>query len=433
MALAISAFWPGMVSHDAAVMWEQARGGEMDTIHSPALTLVWCALEGLHDSPADIFLLHLAMFWGALALLATTLPRATGFRISWLVVVGLAPPAWVVMAQVGTDAGLVGALSLASACLVRASISQHRGWFVAALCMCLYGAAMRHNALPALVPLLWMCWPQDWRHRVVARVSFTLGTLTLIGLAVVAINASAPRQRSVWPATAMWDLAAISIDQDEVLLPDGSVGPGMTVEDLQQAFEPWANTTLFARTTAGVRSPFLKPDQGQLKKDIARAWWHAVRTHPGAYARHRWRLMRALFGTHPAHWPVQLIYFPYQNHVADNPALPPRTSSWQRLWFRWLDQWRPTALLAAWPWLLLGIPAVLLGWRRRRCIHGRTSLGLVASGWLLTLPLIIAAPAAELRYLAWPITASIMALGLAVASRDSTRVSRQHPAQESPS
>ncbi|MGB8636264.1 MAG: hypothetical protein WCD66_04630 [Rhodanobacteraceae bacterium] len=431
MALATSVFWPGMVSHDAAVMWEQARGGEMDTIHSPALTLVWRALEGLHDSPADIFLLHLAMFWGALALLATTLPRATGFRISWLVVVGLVPPTWVLMAQVGTDAGLVAALSLACACLVRANVSGQRGWLLAALLMCLYGAAMRHNALPALLPLLWVCWSGKRTSGVMARASLTLASLALIGLATVAINTSAPRQRAVWPATAMWDLAAISIARDKVLLPEASVGPGMSVDDLAQAFEPWANTTLFARTRSGVRSPFLKPDQGQLKSDIARAWWHAVVSHPGAYARHRWRLTRALFGTHPSDWPVELIYFPRQNHVGDNPALAARTNPWQRLWFRWLDQWRRTALLAAWPWLLAGIPALLLGWRRRASIHGRMSLVLVASGWLLALPLLIAAPAAELRYLAWPISASIMALGLALASRDSARLTRHDPARES--
>lgn len=401
----------------------------MDTIHSPLLIYIWRVLERLHDSPATIYMLHLGMFWAALALLANTLPRSRCLRIVWLLLMGTALPVWVLMAQVGTDAALIASLSLAAACMARAEVSSHRGWVAAALLMLLYAAAMRHNALPALVPLLWLCWPLAWRHPVAARVGVTFVALVAISGALILINSGVANQRAVWPATAMWDLAAISIAEHRVLLPPASVGASMTVEDLDQAFEPWTNTSLFGRTRAGVRRPFLTPEQTGLKQDIASAWWQAVTTYPVAYACHRWRLTRALFGTHHASWPVQLIYFPRQAHVGDNPALPSRRDRWHELWFKWLDQWRRTALLAAWPWLLLGIPAAGLGWQRRRFLHGRLSLALLASGWFLALPLVVVAPAAELRYLGWPITASILALGLAVASRGGRRATQQQPAQ----
>jgi hypothetical protein len=410
----LAAFWPGMLSRDAAFMWWQARGGTLDTVHSPLLIFVWRGLLWLGDSPWPIFVLHTGMFWAALGLIATRLPWRAWQAAVFVVLAGLSPPLWVLFSQVGTDAALAAALAFAAACLLCARDGA-RGWYApAALSLC-YAGAMRLNAWPALLPIMWLLAAALPGSRVPWRRGGWMALLlAAMLLAVGTINALAPRQVAVWPATAMWDLAAISIAEDRVLLPPGSIGPGMTVDDLAQAFRPWTNTTLFAQTRAGVRQPFLGPQQAELKRTIALAWWRAVRDHPMAYARHRLRTMRALLGTRPQAWPRELAYVPGETQLADNPPLPVRHDAWHRFWMQRFEHWRSTAWLAAWPWLLLYVPALLFAWRERRTAQGGLALALVTSGVLYALPLCVAAPGAELRYLGWSFAAAWLAFGVAV-------------------
>jgi len=76
---------------------------------------------------------------------------------------------------------------------------------------------------------------------------------------------------------------------------------------------------------------------------------------------------------------------------------------------------RATPALAAWPYLLAGLLAAPLAWRRRYELSGRVALVAIASAWLLALPLFALAPSAELRYLGWSCVASVFALASVTA------------------
>lgn len=419
-AMQLSAFWPGMMEPDAAYLWWQARGGELDTVHSPLLVLLWRALLPIADSPAPLFALFSVMFWAALGMIAATLPWRAWQAALFVALAGFAPPVWVLLSQVGTDVPLAAMLALATACLLRVREGS-RGWSVAALILLGVAAGLRLNAGPALLPLAWLLAAGLPGARTpIRRVTWTTSMLAAMLLAVTAVNRVAPRQVVVWPATAMWDLAAISIATDQVLLPADSVGPGMTVEDLAQAFRPWTNTTLFAQTRAGVRQPFLRPAQGELKRAIASAWWRAVREHPVAYVQHRWRVVSALWRTRPADWPRELAYVPGWKSRTGNPPIAPRHDAWHRYWMGRFEAWRSSIWLAAWPWLLTYPLALALAWPRRRVREGALALAALASGALYALPLAVVAPGAELRYLGWTFVAGWLALGIAVAARQAT-------------
>ncbi len=419
-AFAVSVFWPGMLSNDAAFMWWQARGGRLDTIHSPAFVYLWRILVHVADSPGPVFVFNLVLFWTGLALICRELGGSLGWRAPCVLAVGIAPPVWVVMAQAGTDASLLATLVLATGSILCFQRSRLRVWQLVALAALTWAAAMRHNALPALLPLVWLCWPlrtMTGMRRFAARAGASALSLLLIAAIVILVGRTAPEQRAVWPATAMWDLAALSVAEQRVLLPADTVGPGMTPEDLASAYVPWTNTLLFSNTRAGVLQPFLKPAQSRLKREILVAWWQAVLRYPKAYAQHRWRLTKALFGTHSKHWPRELIYFPHPAQFDHNPPVSAQRNAWQGFWYRRLDAWRTSPILAAWPWLLLAVPALVLAIRQRRAVHARMAMLLVASGALVALPLLVVSPAAELRYLAWPIAASLLALLLAISGR----------------
>jgi hypothetical protein len=220
----------------------------------------------------------------------------------------------------------------------------------------------------------------------------------------------------VFPATALWDLAAISLAEHQLLLPPASHGPDLDLDDLAQAFAPYANAPLFARTHAGVVQPWLEPDSA-LDRDIAAAWRDAVAQHPGAYLAHRWRVTRALFGTKAADWPHELVYLDGVVAYRDNPPLAANGSALHRALVAVCEWGFDTLVFAAWPYLALALIAGIVAWRRRTAPTAQVALAILSSGLLYAAPLPLIAPSAELRYLAWTAAAALLGAVLAGAAR----------------
>ena len=414
--LLLSAFWPGMLSFDAAVMWFQARGAPIDTIHSPFFTLVWRGLSKLGDSPAPVFVLYSGLFWAVLAMLAASLEWRAGRAALFVLLAGLCPPVFVLASRISTDIALVACLGAAVVCILRAMTSKRFAWWLVAALLFSTGAGlMRHNAWPALLPLAWFIAtrrPAGSSRRLMRIIAALCLGLPL--LATIALRPLVEQHRSVWPATTIWDLAAISISTGELLLPASITGPGMTVDDLEQAFEPWGNLTIFTRTRAGMRAPFLTPAQASTKQEVLWAWWRAVRQHPDAWLRHRLSLMRMLVGSKGSDLPHQLTVTLRSQTYKDNPVITPRHDSWHRFWIDRLSSAASAPWLAAWPWLLVYLPALGLAWRRRRRPSASLGLVVLSSGIAYALPLFVVAPSAELRFLGWTVVAGWMGLGLAL-------------------
>lgn len=203
----------------------------------------------------------------------------------------------------------------------------------------------------------------------------------------------------LWPSLAQFDLAAVSIATKRMRLPDFMIGPGLDVADLAQAFRPWANTPMLQNTRHGLRDPFTPGFSAAELTALRAAWVRAITEEPRAWLTHRWRLTRALFGTHAADWPVELIHVDAQVQYADNPPIARNGGTLHAALMRAAAALRTTPALAAWPYLLAGLLALPVAWRSRRTPPGRIALLLLASAWLYALPLALLAPSAELRYL----------------------------------
>jgi hypothetical protein len=170
-------------------------------------------------------------------------------------------------------------------------------------------------------------------------------------------------------------------------------------------------------TRHGMRDPFGDFTPGQLA-ELRGAWFDAVREAPCAWLAHRARVAAALFGTHAADWPRELVLVDDEVQYADNPPVARNATALHRMLMRAAARAVPTPLLAAWPCLALGAVAAPLAWRRRRAPRARAALVLLASAALYALPLFVLAPAAELRYLDWPCVASLLAFACALAARE---------------
>lgn len=424
------AFWPGQMSFDSAYAWWQARGGETSTLVPPAFVLAWRACLSLLDGPGALFALQLALFWSGLALLARALCRGAVATAALFALAGFAPVVLVLRGHVWTDVALFSALTFATGALATADAGGRRRWLAPGLLALAWAGLLRHNALPAIVPLL--AWGASlalrepgaaWR-----RAGLALALLALVVAGGRVLDAGAQRRIPLWPSLAQFDLAAISVASGTLYLPPFMHGPALDPADLAHAFRPWSNTPMLHGTRAGMRDPFEPGFDAAQREALRDAWVDAIRREPRAWLAHRWALTRALFGTHQPDWPRTLVYVDAEIAYGDNPPVRGNDGALHRALFERAPRLVATPWLAAWPCLGLGLVAAPFAWRRRATLDGRIGVALLASAWLYALPLTVFAPAAELRYLGWPCVASLLAFAACLLVRSSARTARLEPA-----
>jgi hypothetical protein len=199
-----------------------------------------------------------------------------------------------------------------------------------------------------------------------------------------------------------------------MLLPSFMIGPDLSVEDLRGAFRPWSNVWMLQHAPHGMRDPLWSNFTEDERTRLRSAWGQAIHDHPGAWLSHRWAVTKALFGTHSAEWPRELIYVPQEFHYRDNPEIGGNDSMLHRVLLGTAEAMRSCWPLAAWPYLLCGLMVAPGAWCRRGSATGVSRI-LLLSAWLYAVPLVFVAPAAEVRYLGWSCVASLLAAALVAA------------------
>ena len=97
---------------------------------------------------------------------------------------------------------------------------------------------------------------------------------------------------------------------------------------------------------------------------LLRAWIGAIAAQPWDWLAHRWRVTRALLGTHAPDWPVELVYVDAEYAFRDNPPVAPNGGALHATLMRWARAHVATAWLAAWPYLALGVVEATSAWMR---------------------------------------------------------------------
>lgn len=414
--LSFAVLYPGQYPYDAAFQLWQARSGHYANVSPLAMPLLWSGLLSFGGNPASLLLVNIAMFWAGLALCAGVMRASPWLHCALVLFCGLLPLTLVQMAHLLTDTHLAAVLTLATGLVARGIARESRPACAVAVLLLVYAGCIRHNAIFAVLPyavLIARARPVGQR---VAAVML-LGTATLT--AAFAIDRLAVERLTTWPTIALWDLAAISVETDTLLLPDFTHGPSLSVAELVDtgAFDPASNTHLFTRSRSGMAAG-LSPAFSDLQlKSLRDHWLRAIVDHPRAYLRHRLRTWRLLLGL-PTDGHRGVAYFVARQRHGDDPELP------VALFPRWQDWlYRHAAILQSNGWFTalpaLGLHALALAfaWRRRSDPMARLAATAAGSALLYASSFLLLAPGAELRYLTWPIVIAPMVLMLALAGR----------------
>jgi hypothetical protein len=415
-------FYPGLMSFDSIFQYRQVTGdAPVWNYHPPAMVYLW-RLVHIPLGAGGLLLAHQLLHWAGIALIALSVSPRLWIRLLVILTLGLLPPLWIHSATVWNDSGVTAAFLFATGCALRLGQSGSRNWFYVALPVLAYGLLAKRSALFASIPLFIVladAWfnagrPDEpwgggrWRGSVgVGAMLFAS-----VVLAGVLLSSTGVERITKWPTIAAWDLAAVSLAEERLLLPRSVLNrPGeneaQVLAQLEQAFEPHLNGRMVHAVNL-----FPEPDAAG---ELFDAWLRLPLHHGRAYFTHRLRVFLGLMGT-----PWNLMNLPYQNQMQPNEyglELRRHGSRSLETAFRYVRASLDTVLYKPWFYLLLLLAAVSYALARPgrfRPFERRLLIALGSSGLLYVLPLLLLAPATDFRYTLWMVAAAVVASCLAL-------------------
>jgi len=414
LGIAFSAyvFYPGYLTWDSAYQWWQVRHHVLDTAHPPIMVWVWGLTNYLLAGPGGYFLFQVCLYWLSLALFISSL-RLSGYWQALLVLcLGFWPPLWGLSVHLWKDVGTMSFFCLAAACFARNLVRPHTAWLVGALVAIVLASMYRYNAIAAALPFTiyglachYKPNPPDTARGKFRTLLYGFLAFGLVQLVVLLPNYVLKlHSEPLWPLQALWDIAAVSVQEDRLLIPPEWRDPSLTMDMVRRDFNPVYSGLLFTGHLIK-----LNPYQSMSEHDfevLRNAWLRLPFEHPQAYWTHRFRVMKTLLGWQHDPGNPSLVFYTGVVEFKDNPKILPRAVD-ARLQLEDAANTFSRGVLFQGGWYLL-LSLTILGvaiWRRQKLMGA-----LACSGLFYVLPLLVLAPSSDFRYLGWMIQASLLAV-----------------------
>lgn len=415
-------FYPGFMSFDSLDQYRQVIGARPQTdAHPPIMVYLWRVIASVLPGAGGILIFHQVVYGIGLVLFAVGLTESVRLRVAFVAFMGVWPPLAIHMLHIWKDAGLLAAFTLAIGALMAHQRKQHWLLLVVAALGLLYGGAVRHNALPAALPL-WVWWALEFLRvragdnlsAVVRIVSVRFVAALAMGIAltmgsylVASLSSAGLPHTPVASWIQHWDLVGMSVRRGANYVPEYMQVRDTSRPLVDQLRERFVLTNPLA--TANVVS--FSPPPG-MESQLTRDWLAAIRYDSAAYVGYRWDLYAVLLGLSVVH-----TYYPFTPGIDPNDwgfafaHIDAATQAEIMKVFNWIAD---LPIYRGWFYLALSI--ALLGYVVYLVVKGRltsenfAAAMLVGSSFGVFIPLFVFAPAPDFRYLLWTIMASLAAV-----------------------
>lgn len=404
---------PGFMSPDSVNQLLQARSLQFSDDHPPLMALLWAATDAVVPGPLGMLLLLNAVYWGALLACFRRFPLPASLRVAGLAIAAFLPPLYVNLGVIWKDILMQGALvAVLASCLSYQQTRRPRA-LVFAVFWSAIAIGSRHNAGAAAWPLLALTAAAHPRLASLSRVRRAGASLLASLLVVLCLHQALTlgfrpfaRQTHFWQTIALFDLAGLSVAENEVLFDRevGALRQGTTIDVIAREFNPRDHINLYRCRGKGCRALLQQIRDPDKLARLARNWSAAVREHPLEYLRHRIDVYRHVIGL--AEQPV--VTFPI---IVPNPwgyALEP--SRIRDVAVRILNSQLSTPLFSPWLYLLICIAALALGAVAAARGASALLLGLSASGLLYHATFFVSACSPDYRYSLWTMMCGVLAI-----------------------
>lgn len=419
-ALLVWSFYPGVMTADSVAALSQGRANVYGDLNAPLMSWFWGRLDSIVPGPALIFVIHLAIFWSAAALLWKT----TNARSFWLgiglVLFGLTPHVLAQTVVIWKDVALGVSLFAAVALLYFSKTTGSRVAMLISPLFLFYGYAARLNALPAVLPIaIWTGFIAakifEFERRRLTALLLGVGYFAVLSVAVYVVNdrLTAGRTDHPFQQIYLYDLAAMSVDRNESLFPEHVGGNAdFSVETIRMRYnERSVSDLIFPNIpNAGDVPPLRLTNDAAQVAELREAWLDAIADDPAAYLRHRWRVFAQLIGL------SRSVTAPYvaEGFASNPPEFRGTENAGYAMLMKYFSGFRrpfpQTFFFRGVVWMLLcaGLAYMAIRWGLRA--DWDLVFVLSASSLLFILAYFPTTPSTEFRYLFWPAIASATAL-----------------------
>lgn len=405
-------FYPGIVDADSGYQYREFHGGVVGDWHPPAMTRLWQGLEaiGLTGS-GPLLILHLALFWSGIALLAAALAlRGRAWPAVAIIGCSLIPTVFGWMTVVIKDSSLTASLIAATGIVAWYGLAG-RKVTVTARCgvaaLLAYALLVRGNAVFAVLPLAGVLAGAAERRGWRGPATVALAAVAAM-LATPAINHAVLRAEPdhAEHSLMVFDIAGIA---HFAALPTlaGVSGARWADATRRGCYTPYTWDAFASGGACGWA--YDKLDGGPIAGD----WIAAIFAHPLAYARHR-----------VAHWNATLRFVVpsgLDNAVSDagstpNPfgiGAPGSRAHWELKRIETLAAATPLG----WPcvYFALALSVGFFAWRSPLGPLRTVTLALAASSATQFASFAVVSVASDMRYHHWAILAAALSAVLLVA------------------
>ena len=405
--------------YDTVSQYDQVLSNELTDWHPPVMVRLWQLLHPLAAGTAPMFVVQVALYALAFALIVAALVRSgRPFAAAACGVLAVSPLLLGWQMVVLKDCQMLGALIAAVGIVAHYRLALRPVPSIAAAIaapLIAYATLVRANAVFATAPLVVLLLPRP-------RSMAGRGVLALA--AIVALVLVSPyfdhrvfgaEPSGVEKSLPVFDLAAIA---DATPSSPSSFTPAERAEIVRRhCVKAYFWDPLGDPNACG-------PATGRLKEESDRTlyveWGRDVAAHPIAYAEHRLK-----------HWNSTERWLVPSNLQE---AAPPDEAEANDLGLKTpsnllMPAWQSVAAAEAgtplgWPivWTVIALLILLIAWRRRDEEAARLAVALIASVLTLEASFLVVSIASDIRYHLWSMAASALAL---VLLSDDFRVSRR--------
>lgn len=278
--------WPGLMRPDSIIQMQQGITGIFSDFHPPMMGVIWRIFSGLYIGPGVLFILHLALYWGAVALFG----YAQLHRAHWVYIIAFLPPVFAYQLLVIKDVSFVNAYLFCAAWLHFYSMRNVSprplslfGWFLVAF----YGTCVVHQAI---IVLPWLCvwfakfyWPRRAKEWIMK--GFILFVVLAAGVEIFNRTMAVSSNRS--QHNKLYDLAGISVNLGDSVFPEYIKQYKLyNFERIKNLYNPNRVDDLVFISD----SPLPTSSSAENLKSLNSAWISAIFSYPIAYLKHRWNV-----------------------------------------------------------------------------------------------------------------------------------------------
>lgn len=412
-------FFPGFISYDSLLQFQQAVGvSALTDAHPVLMVYLWRGLLHFYDHAGVLLIFHQLAYWSSISVFACLVSPRLAIRLLIVLLLGLCPPLIIISLHLWKDVEMMIALSMAVAMLLGYVRRPHWAWLAAATIALFFAVAVRINGfIPALPLLILLCYFAAKRvtHKKIRVFGLTVtGVFSLIlahHFMMGLINSKAERSYGMGTLV-VWDMVSISLAEKKDLLPEylerKTHGDFMALLEKHNSKE--GNNGSFE-----VISPF--PEK-EFQKQLVKDWWSLIIEHPTAYLKHRAHVLAVMLGVLD-----RGIYYPYHRGIEKNDLnirFTQISQEKQKQYFDIFDKLATTIFYRPWIYCLLAIAVAAVAGLMLLKNRGHHQINLLAltvslSGLGSALSMFVIATAADHRYISWTIFSALMASFLVCA------------------